>query len=164
MGRTEYVNAYLGIKISLESLISQINESNYILIKDMLKDGYIEDSYGNFNRTYKIIISDNNYQNIIINKEVERMKEYLTKEFMHGMSTESGYHGTTQINIYDGSLIEQYLLVPIKQLLTNQRYGYDIYETNGISRQIDFDLSVNVEKYKEINNFEIVFMLKQVSM
>jgi len=44
MGRDDSATAYIGIKISVYELVSQINESNFDLIKNMLFDGFIEDS------------------------------------------------------------------------------------------------------------------------
>jgi hypothetical protein len=159
MGRSEHVNAYIGIKISLSDLISQMNESNFKLINEMLCSGFIEDSYDNFNNVYSNIFDDV-YESYISDNNVEKLKEYLTNAFTVATSYYI-FNGQSQPNIYDGNLIDQYLLVPIKKLLENIRYGYDIDGINGTSRKIDFDLSVNVEKYKEINNYEIVFMLKQ---
>ena len=43
------------------------------------------------------------------------------------------------------------------------RWGHDRYGSNCISRPMDFDLSVNIEKYKEIEKTEIVFILGQHS-
>jgi len=41
------------------------------------------------------------------------------------------------------------------------RWGYDRDETNSISRPIDFDLSINTDKYNEIEKTEIVLILGQ---
>ena len=64
----------------------------------------------------------------------------------------------------DSSLFHEVFLFPIKeilttQILTTQIYGYDSNSrTNSISRKMNFDLSVNIDKYKEITNFDIVFI------
>jgi hypothetical protein len=43
MGRSETATASLGIKILLSDLVSQIDETNFDLIKKILEDGFIED-------------------------------------------------------------------------------------------------------------------------
>ena len=59
----------------------------------------------------------------------------------------------------DSSLFHEVFLFPIKEILTTQIYGYDSNSrTNSISRKMNFDLSVNIDKYKEITNFDIVFI------
>jgi len=55
------------------------------------------------------------------------------------------------------------LLLPIKKILERERYGYNRYGRNGSYRPIDFDLSVDIEKYKEIEKYTIVFILEQYS-
>jgi hypothetical protein len=55
------------------------------------------------------------------------------------------------------------LLLPIKRILETERYGYDRYGKNGNYRPIDFDLSVDLEKYKDIEKFTTVLILEQYS-
>jgi hypothetical protein len=45
----------------------------------------------------------------------------------------------------------------------NDRWGYARQGTNCVSRPIDFDLSLDIEKYKDIEKYRIVFLLKQHS-
>jgi hypothetical protein len=47
--------------------------------------------------------------------------------------------------------------------LETDRWGYDRYGKNGNYRLIDFDLSLDIEKYKEIEKYTIVFILEQYS-
>ena len=63
----------------------------------------------------------------------------------------------------NGRLFEQHLLVPIKEILTTERWGYDRYGTNSAQRPLDFDLSANIDKYKSIENIELVFIIGQHS-
>jgi hypothetical protein len=53
------------------------------------------------------------------------------------------------------------LLVPIKHILSTDRWGYNREGINSLSRPVDFDLSVSTEEYKEIKNFNIVFFIHQ---
>ena len=112
----------------------------------MLVNGFIEDENDSFNEMYQEII-DCNYldsNNSIVN--CLDVKEYLINEFKH-----------------NGYLLEKELLVPVKIILNTDRWGYDRLGTNSVSRDIDFDLSVNIEKYKEIEKIKIVFILEHNS-
>jgi hypothetical protein len=141
MGKCEYATASIGIKILLSELILQINESNFIIIQDMLYDGFIEDENGTCNSMYNQIVRDN----ALICNYLE-YKEYLL----------------TEVQKYN-YLRNAYLLLPVKRILNTERWGYNRFGTNGISRPIDFDLSINIDKYKEIQNLQIVFIVKQAS-
>jgi hypothetical protein len=57
--------------------------------------------------------------------------------------------------------LDKPLLVPLEDILTMDRWGHERDGSNCISRPIDFDLSVNIEKYKDIEKTEIVFILGQ---
>jgi len=134
MGRVESVSASLGIKILLADLIAQINDTNFKYILDMLETGFIEDSNECYNEAY---------QNIIDNLPENSDKEYLIQQFT-------------------GCLIDQVLLVPVTDIVSTARWGYNRCETHGISRQIDFDLSVNVT-IPNLEKYTRVFILKQSS-
>jgi len=141
MGKCESATASIGIKILLSDLILQINETNFELIDSMLYNGFIEDENGYSNQVYmNIIYNEYNPNNYV------HAKEYLINAFIH-----------------KGSLLDQHLLIPIKKLLSCERWGYNREGTNSTSRTIDFDLSVNIEPYKDIQKMEIVFILKQSS-
>ena len=58
-------------------------------------------------------------------------------------------------------LFDKILLVPIKEILSTTRWGYDRYETHGLSRPIDFDLSLTFDE--KIEKYTVVFILKQHS-
>jgi len=139
MGKCEIASASIGIQILLKNLLSQITESNYKLIKKMLLNGIIEDSNDYFNEVFQDIVN-----NDIMDKNYLVVKEYLIKEFC-------------------GCLRDKPLLVPIKNILETDRWGYDRYGTNGSSRPLDFDLSINIDEYKEIKDIKVVFMLSQRS-
>jgi len=134
--------ASIGIKILLSDLISQMNESNVELIKKMLFKGCIEDSNGSYNEAFKNIIRFE-YEENELPEDYLQCKEYLLNAFE--------------------PLFEKELLVPIKDILSTARWGYNRVGINSSSRSLDFDLSVSAEEYKEINNFKIVFFIRQDS-
>lgn len=144
MGKCESATASIGIKVLLSDLILQINETNLTLIKEMLDNGFIEDENDYFNNMYSNIVNRNDLS--------ENYKEQLTQYFKLNDSS-----------VGSGCLFDKFLLVPVKQILKTDRWGYDRSGSNCVSRQIDFDLSVNIEKYKEIEKQEIVFILGQNS-
>lgn len=141
MGWNENTKASIGIKILLSDLIKQIKKNNSQLIINMFYNGIIEDDNENFNDIF---------QNIVYIKNNSIKNNYNLLQ--------------TLINqIKDNCLDNKYLLVPIKNILVCERWGYGRTGTNSISRPIDFDLSIDLEKYKKLNNYEIVFILEQNS-
>ncbi len=161
MGRCETATASIGIKILLSDLILQINENNVTLIKEMLYYGFIEDDNDYFNEIYSRIICENK-----LPENSLHLKDYLINEFTNNGSYHKS-HGESIVKptLDKGCLFDKYLLVPVKRLLSMDRWGYDRDEINSISRPIDFDLSVNLEEYKKnnIEKYNVVFMIKQHS-
>jgi len=151
MGRCESACASIGIKILLSDLVSQINATTMNLIKKMLYDGCIEDSNEVYNRAFEQIIDDDG-----IEENAEVFKEYLTSKF-----TERVYKGD--------SLLQRYLLVPVEELVSNDRWGWTREGTNAMSTTMgtflddlpDILSTAFKETYKDINNFTFVFMIKQ---
>jgi len=117
----------------------------------MLYDGCIEDSNEVYNRAFEQIIDDDG-----IEENAEVFKEYLTSKF-----TERVYKGD--------SLLQRYLLVPVEELVSNDRWGWTREGTNAMSTTMgtflddlpDILSTAFKETYKDINNFTFVFMIKQ---
>ena len=151
MGRCESAAASIGIKILLSDLVSQINATTMNLIKKMLYDGCIEDSNDFYNQAFEQIIGDDG-----VEENAEGFKEYLTSKF------------TARVGHVHDSLLQRYLLVPMEELVSNERWGWTREGTNAMSSPFeDFadDLPNQIaafkETYKEIKNFTFVFMIKQ---
>lgn len=158
MGKCETATASIGIKILLSDVTSQMNETNFDLIMEMIENGFIEDDNDYFNEVYQEIVGNNNDSNC------SEVKEYLTNEFKNkGTLNKYKCSKREDHTLSYGCLLDKHLIVPVKKILMTERYGYDRYGTNCSSRPIDFDLSVNVEKYKDIKKYEIVFLLSQDS-
>ena len=163
MGKSETASASIGIKILLSDLVSQINETNFALIKKMLYDGCIEDANDYYNAVYQTIV-DYPYGEDELPKDYLACKEYLIKEF----KTKGSYYLTkfsskVEPDISRGCLLEKNLLVPVKEILETERWGYERDGINSASRPLDFDLSVDLKPYEEIKNFKVIFMIKQHS-
>jgi len=140
MGRCETAKASVGIKIQLCDLISQISETNFAKIKTILEDGFLEDENEELNHTYHTIVYDVNLPDNYL-----EYKMYLEEK------------------IEEECLSTNTLLYPIKDILVTERWGYDRSGTNGLSRDMDFDLSMDTEPYQEIEKISIVFILRQYS-
>ena len=140
MGKCETAAASVGIKILLSDLIVQLNETNFDLIQDMLHDGFIEDENNSLNDVYYAIIWCEPF-----NGNALAYKEYLL---------------TT---LKKNGCLDRDLLLPVKEILRTDRWGYERSGTNSMSRPIDFDLSVPIEKYKDIEKIKTVFIIRQHS-
>ena len=165
MGKSETSKASLGIKILLSDLVSQINETNFTLIKKMLYDGAIEDSNGYFNEAYKNILGYDD-GDIEVPEQYDSFKDYVSEQFkIHGNYYKSKFSSKIESDLTHGCLWDQNLLIPIKDILETERWGYERYGINSASRPIDFDLSINLEEYKKhnIEKYKVVFMIKQHS-
>jgi hypothetical protein len=162
MGKSETASASIGIKILLADLILQINETNFHLIKKMVYDGCIEDSNGYYNEVYKTIVGYPYGEELPENYLA--FKEYLINEFKtKGSYYKSKFSSEVEPDLNDGSLFERYLLVPVKDILETERWGYERYGVNSASRPLDFDLSVDLKAYADIKHFSIIFFVKQHS-
>lgn len=138
MGRFESATASIGLKILLSDLVNQMNETKLKLIIEMLDDGFIEDDTDEYNETYSNIINND----IMDNDDFKVVKMYLTRELINRMC-------------YD-----KHLLIPVKEILRTSRWGNNRYGRNGTSTALDNNMCLfDAEKYKDIQNFETVFII-----
>jgi len=163
MGKSETASASIGIKILVSDLVLQINKINFNLIKEMIYSGSIEDSNGYYNEVYRNIIGYDETDNELPENYLE-FKDFLINE----LKTNGSYYklkttSKVEPDLTDGCLFERYLLVPIKDILETERWGYERYGVNSASRPLDFDLSIDLKKYKDIKYFNIIFIVKQHS-
>jgi hypothetical protein len=161
MGRCETATASIGVKILLSDLISQINETNFNVIMEMIEVGFIEDDNDYFNEVYQSIV----YDDVMNNGNWLDVKRNLISEF-NSKGTINRYKFSNrpeEPTLSNGCLFDKYLLVPVKQILRTARWGYDRNGTNCSSRPMDFDLSVDLEKYQGIDKFTTVFLVTQHS-
>ena len=153
MRKFETSTTSIGIKILLSDLILQINEKNFDLIKEMLNDGFISDKNEHYNDAYTDIIWCND-----LPKNYLEFKEFLEQEFKN----KGSYLNSNKIepDLRNGCLFERELLLPIKNILETERWGYDRYGINGSYCPINhLSPSLDIEKYKEIEKYTIVFIL-----
>ena len=159
MGRYETATASIGVKILLSNLMSQMNENNFNLILELLRYGVIEDQNDYFHEVYSNIMFNFNK---LVETDFNECKKYLIEQFTSNGSYHKSRSSAPAIPTLDkGRLIDQILLVPIKDILNIERWGYDRDSSNCVSRKLDFDLSLDIERYKDIENLEIVFILGQ---
>ena len=160
MGKYETSRTSIGIKIVLSDLILQINEKNVVLIKEMLNDGFISDENEYYNDVYTDIIWCKD-----LPKNYLEFKDFLEKEFKNKGSKKSLRNSNKiEPDLRNGCLFERELLLPIKNILETERCGYDRYGRNGSYCPIDYMCpSLDIEKYKDIEKYTIVFILEQYS-
>jgi len=159
MGKCESVTASIGLKILLSDLVLQINETNFDQIDSMLHNGCINDENDYFNEVYSDIISIDDMPQDHIGA-----KEYLIHEFTcNGTYHKTRFSREVFPTLDHGCLFDQELIVPIKKLLSCERWGYDREGTNSTSRPVEFDLSIDATPYKGIEKTKIVFILRQHS-
>ena len=157
MGKCETSTAYIGVSIKLRDLIEQMTEHNMKLILSMLENGFIEDDNGSFNENFDNIVNEGEYINC------EDTKKYFMDQFAtYGDIFVDRWSNKQTQTLVNGCLLDMYLLVPVHAIISNDRWGYDRYGTNGSSapyQPIQFDL----DKYKNIQNYTTVFIMKQSS-
>ena len=137
-GHCDRATASIGVKIVLNDLISQINETNFEQIKTMLEDGFLEDENEEHNEPYCRIFYDTLPENCL------EYKSYLEEKFK-------------EKDVNPRSI----LLYPMVKILSTERWGWGRSGKNGLSKAIDFDLSVDTEELEGIEKYSIVFMLCQ---
>lgn len=76
MSRYESACVSLGFKIQVSKLINQINEDNFGLIKNLMGEGFIEDSNGYANKFFKYII-----ENEQLPEQSYKFKKYIKAKF-----------------------------------------------------------------------------------
>jgi hypothetical protein len=159
MGKCETSTGSIGIKILLSDLILQINEKNFDIIKEILNDGFISDENEHYNDAYTEVIWCTE-----LPENYLEFKEFLEQEFKKkGSYVHLRDSNKIEPDLRNGCLFEKELLFPIKEILKTDRWGYDRYGRNSSYRPLDFDLSIDIEKYKELEKYTIVFILEQYS-
>ena len=139
MGRCESVTASLGIKILLPTLVEQMKSTNTKLIINMLMDGFIEEENEEFDNRWAAIVDSES----VNENDCNATKTYLME------------------HIRSNDLSDKFLLFPIKEILTSSRWGYNREGSNGLSRKLDFDMTIDWSEYREIVSAEEVFIINQ---
>lgn len=136
-------------------------KKNTELIKKMLYEGCIEDSNGYYNEVFKNIVKYE-YEENELPKDYLLCKEYLINEFKNnGSYCKNRYTHKVIPDFNNTSLFDKELLVPIKDILSTKRWGYNRTGINSSSRPLNFDLSISTQEYNDIHNFNIIFFIKQ---
>jgi hypothetical protein len=163
MGKSETATASLGLKILLSDLVAQMNEENFKIVKKMLYDGCIEDSNGYFNEAYKNILGYG-YDDNDLPETCQEFRDYVQDQFSkNGSYYKSKFDSKIEIDLTGGCLLDQVLLIPVKEIGETERWGYERYGSNSMSRPLDFDLSMDLNPFQGIEKLNQVFILKQHS-
>jgi hypothetical protein len=150
MGRCDHVSASIGLRIRLSDLILQINEDNDDLIREMVEEGCIEDENDYFNEVFEAIRQD---------LPSTDMKAYLTHECTTRGTYQKSRDGRVVPTLKHGSLWDQWLLVPVKVMVSMERWGHDREGQNGVSTPLDLS-AVPLERYRAIEHASTVCILR----
>ncbi len=152
-----------GFRIQLDKLISQINEDNFDIIKNLLSDGFIEDSNGYSNKYLKKII-ESELPNKCVNFK-KALKQKFNNPKDEDSESESDEESGSNKNI---NLNEMYLLYPVVKLIETTRWGLGRKGVNGMSCDIDNDLVDLKDRIKNefepvLSDYQVVLMVNQES-
>lgn len=152
MGKSETALVSLGYRISLSELVNQITPGNCRHIEELLNRGSIEDENDFFNEVFR---------NVVDGRPVDNVKEYLLTQFREQGSIHRYKFGGEEPTLDNGCLLDQFLLVSVKDLLATERWGHGRYGTNASSRPLDFTL--DVEPLDGITGAQTVLIVLQNS-
>ncbi len=166
MGFNESAEVHIGLKIQLINLINQIDSKNYIEIKNILSQSYIDYQTWDFNEMLRDILYECIYGKDH-NLDYDKFKNEFCEKLKNRGTIARLYDGTEK-EIFDyGYLHEKYLLFPIHKIIETNRHGFNREGTNGTFCNLDFDIEVikqNIlQKYDWIKDIEIVMMIQQSS-
>jgi hypothetical protein len=163
MGFRQSATVSIGLKIQLEKLVNQINESNYNEIMNIFEYSYIDDQNNDFTHTLRNVLYD-------LTKNEKKYKEFkneFSEEIKKRGTIVQLYNGEIDELFDNGYLSEKYLLFPIKEILNTSRRGYGREGINGTYCNLDFNVeSIKkdiLEKYNWLKDVEVVMMIKQDS-
>lgn len=149
MGKSETAATFIGIKIKFVELAKLLNADNFESIDSILDCAMIEDENDHFN---------DNYQEMLSN-----MCAYK-KKYKNNIITIDEYKNILLTYDY---ILEYKLLIPVHEILSTTRWGYNREGINSLSIEIkDVMKIINTKmpnEYKFLSSYPIVFILQQSS-
>lgn len=159
MGKCESCTVSVGIKFLLSDLVLQINETNVDLIKEILNDGFISDENEHYNDAYSDIVWFND-----LPENYLELKTFLEQEFKNnGSYLHVRNSNKIEPDVRNGCLWERELLLPINNILESSRWGDRLGRNGSYSPIVHHSPPLDMEKYKEIEKYTIVFIIEQYS-
>lgn len=151
MGRCETAGVWVGFCMLLVDLLNQMNAENVKDVYNIMSCGVIEDMYHTQNDEYQTII-DEVYANYDINHNPN------AKSIIEECRTQFARHNLQEVTI------------PIIEILSTERYGYNRDGTNANCRSLvpnmfEFERSNVYQRYKPFlpPNYQVVLMVIQKS-
>ena len=149
MGKSEMATASIGIKIKFVELVNLLNADNFESINSILNNAIIEDENEHYNDNYQDMISEMYVYEVDYKNNIITFDKYK-QELM------------TYTKLFDYKL-----LIPVHEILSTTRWGYDRDGVNSSSMEIKDAMKIINKKmpneYKFLSSYPIVFMLYQVS-
>ena len=134
-------------------------------------NSFVQDENGCYNTIFEQIIRGEDVKSHKIDEKFdiftfEEYKEYLTKNFKLYGDRYMYKDGKTEVPEYKEDHLEnlynQILIIPLKEILWTERWGYNRYGTNGTS--CDFDISDLTKKSEEVHKMASDMSLKNFSV
>jgi hypothetical protein len=149
MGKSETATSSIGIKIKFVELANLLNADNFESINSILNNAIIEDENEHYNDNYQDMISEMYVYEVDYKNNIITFDKYK-QELM------------TYTKLFDYKL-----LIPVHEILSTTRWGYDRDGVNSSSMEIKDAMKIINKKlpneYKFLSSYPIVFMLYQVS-
>ena len=99
----------------------------------------------------------------ITDENEDLISEMLEKGFIEDENETLNENFIGSLDEPNEDLLENYLLVPVSNVLETARWGWGREGINGISTDFYSIQEPNLEKYKGLKNIKIVFILEQYS-
>jgi hypothetical protein len=177
MSHYECATVSFGFKIQMKKLIDQITEDNFDVVKNLLSEGFIEDSNGYANNYYKYILDGE------LPSKCSKFKKFIKEKLDNNnelsgsdSNSESDSESDTgsesdvrkQAKKFNGNINNMYLLIPLVKMLETTRWGTNRKGINSKSCEIDYDLekikkSVTDDYEHVLKDYQIVLMVNQES-
>ena len=166
MGRSETATVAVGIRVGLRSLLQQATEENYEDVARLLcnDSAFVEDENGCFNESFTNVI-DRLYGHTLRTVEELRVIAGNLLE-THGDVMYFRDGAPPLPTLENGSLMDRYLLLPVKTFVETCRCGYLREGSNGQAVPLDLEALVEISVYMQMNyaflrDFETVLIVKQ---
>ena len=174
MGRSDTSTFAIGIKIEIKELIEQITIENIEIIKDILIKGLIDDENGYMNEVYCTIVNEEiDFLNKIDDSSstiyIEEIKEKLKEIFESNGDLYKSKRSSEVTKDISKTLYDSILMMPYKDIISTERWGYSREGTNGISKDIkhldieEIEKEIKKEYDNNIKNYKICMMIYQQS-
>jgi len=161
MGWCDAAECSVGLRIQLRKLVEQISEKNVEMIRQLINEGFIDDSNGFKNEVFREVVERMDWKNC------DEAKDYLLETLgMRGDKFKSKFSHEVREDLSGGTLLDHFLLCHVTRLIETGRWGYYRHGTNGTFAKLPNIAKARKEvraDYKGLKGFSVVLVLRQNS-